>query len=240
MNLVTENYLRLNFTPLNGITPGTDDHDVLNCTEILSRYNVEISPSTGRYCPKQSELTASEVIAVSNPDFIVMKYLWSSHDGVDLDTATEFINSNIAELDYMPVGWRMGSSNRANILLWGGDNRDSGNETTYVDIQRLKTYPQLAEISHIDVYGNWYESRGVGNVGVELKSYQGGIMSLVGFTWTNTGGTLIDTSLIVTNVYALHSHPGYFRNHPPMLEPGYTHMGYITYNKTTEVAKFNI
>ncbi|HET6558059.1 MAG TPA: hypothetical protein VFG54_12140 [Prolixibacteraceae bacterium] len=57
-NLVTENYLRLNFTPKSGITPGTDDHEILNCNEILARYNVTISPSTGNYCPKQSELTA--------------------------------------------------------------------------------------------------------------------------------------------------------------------------------------
>lgn len=58
MNLVTEAYLAANFTPKSGTTPGSDDHIVLNSTEILARYNVSISPSTGKYCPKQSELAA--------------------------------------------------------------------------------------------------------------------------------------------------------------------------------------
>lgn len=58
-NLVTENYLRLNFTPKTGVTPGTDDHEVLSAAEIIARYAVTITPSTGAFCPKQSELTAS-------------------------------------------------------------------------------------------------------------------------------------------------------------------------------------
>lgn len=57
-NLVTEAYLAANFAPKSGVTPGTDDHAILNCNEILARYNVTISPSTGNFCPKQSELTA--------------------------------------------------------------------------------------------------------------------------------------------------------------------------------------
>lgn len=58
-NLVTEAYLAANFSPKAGITPGSDDHWILNCAEILARYNVTISPSTGNYCPKQSELTGA-------------------------------------------------------------------------------------------------------------------------------------------------------------------------------------
>jgi len=58
-NLVTELYLASNFTPRSGITPGSDDHEILNCNEILPRYYVTISPSTGNYCPKQSELTGA-------------------------------------------------------------------------------------------------------------------------------------------------------------------------------------
>lgn len=60
-NLVTENYMRLNFTPLTGITPGTDDHEVLSASEIIARYAVTVSPSTGGFCPKQSELTAASL-----------------------------------------------------------------------------------------------------------------------------------------------------------------------------------
>jgi len=58
-NLVTEAYLAANFSPKSGIIIGSDDHVILNCTEILARYNVTISPSTGNFCPKQSELASS-------------------------------------------------------------------------------------------------------------------------------------------------------------------------------------
>ncbi len=75
-NLVTEAYLAANFSPKSGITPGSDDHVILNCTEILARYNVTISPSTGNYCPKQSELTAvaSDPVILTKEDvYAVMK-----------------------------------------------------------------------------------------------------------------------------------------------------------------------
>jgi len=65
-NLVTEAYLAANFTPKSGITPGTDDHVILNCTEIIARYWVSVSPSTGNYCPKQSELSADNQLLVGD------------------------------------------------------------------------------------------------------------------------------------------------------------------------------
>lgn len=61
-NLVTEAYLAEHFTPKSGVTPGSDDHVILNCTEIQARYNVNISPSSGKYCPKQSEISSAATL----------------------------------------------------------------------------------------------------------------------------------------------------------------------------------
>lgn len=57
---VTENFLRLNFTPNSGVTPGTNDTLWMNCDEILARYNVSISgaTSTGLRWPSQNQVVA--------------------------------------------------------------------------------------------------------------------------------------------------------------------------------------
>ncbi len=58
--LVTENFLRLNFTPRSGITPGTNDTLIMSCDQITARYPVSISgvSSSGNRCPAQNQLSA--------------------------------------------------------------------------------------------------------------------------------------------------------------------------------------
>lgn len=58
-SIVTENYLRLNFTPKSGITPGTNDFIGMDCDQITVRYYVTISgiSSTGVRLPSQNQLT---------------------------------------------------------------------------------------------------------------------------------------------------------------------------------------
>jgi hypothetical protein len=57
--LVTENFLRLNFTPKSGITAGTNDLIAMSCDQIKTRYLVSISgiTSTGTRLPSQNQLT---------------------------------------------------------------------------------------------------------------------------------------------------------------------------------------
>jgi uncharacterized protein (TIGR02145 family) len=56
--IVTENFLRLNFTPKSGVTPGTNDTLAMSCDQILSRYSVSISgvTTTGARLPGQNQL----------------------------------------------------------------------------------------------------------------------------------------------------------------------------------------
>lgn len=58
--LVTENFLRLNFTPNSGITAGTNDLISMSCDQILARYSVNISgvTTTGPRLPGQNQLTS--------------------------------------------------------------------------------------------------------------------------------------------------------------------------------------
>lgn len=60
-SIVTENYLRLNFTAKYGITPGTENTLAMSCDQIKARYQVNISgaTSTGARCPAQNELSPS-------------------------------------------------------------------------------------------------------------------------------------------------------------------------------------
>ena len=68
-SIVTENYLRLNFTPKGGVTPGTENTLAMDCDQILARYNVSISgvTTTGTRLPSQNQLTST---ACSLPSFI--------------------------------------------------------------------------------------------------------------------------------------------------------------------------
>ncbi|MEI7844719.1 MAG: FISUMP domain-containing protein [Chloroflexota bacterium] len=59
--MVTENFLRLNFSPKSGITPGTNDLIAMSCDQILARYTLVISgvTTTGLRLPAQNQLTSS-------------------------------------------------------------------------------------------------------------------------------------------------------------------------------------
>jgi len=59
--LVTENFLRLNFSPKPGITPGTNDLILMDCDQITARYYVSIAgvSSTGKRLPSQNQLSDS-------------------------------------------------------------------------------------------------------------------------------------------------------------------------------------
>lgn len=71
--LTTENFLRLNFIPKNGITPGTENTLHMDCDQITSRYNVVISgiSNIGLRLPSQNQLNGVtpivETLSQDNP-----------------------------------------------------------------------------------------------------------------------------------------------------------------------------
>lgn len=69
---VTENFLRLNFSPKPGITPGTNDTLWLNCDQITARYYVAIAgtTSTGKRWPRQNQLSDSITLPTVSTGYI--------------------------------------------------------------------------------------------------------------------------------------------------------------------------
>ena len=120
--LVTENFLRLNFSPKSGITSGTNDLISMDCDQILSRYNVGVSgvTATGLRCPGQNQITGLEAptIIASNitrtsvnidlrwysyPEFLtaIGHVLFRHQNGLLTDTpaSDEWVNINPQPLD---------------------------------------------------------------------------------------------------------------------------------------------
>ena len=76
-----------------------------------------------------------------------------------------------------------------------------------------------------DIYGNWYENRGRGNVVVSFTAYLGGEMVKQGFNFINEGGEEVYSDSITTNVSA-HGETNYQN-----IKGLYTKMGTMVYNK---------
>jgi len=63
-SIVTENFLRLNFTPQTGITAGTDNLKAMSCVQIRSRYKVGINGGMEDYrCPGQNQIVTTAVLS---------------------------------------------------------------------------------------------------------------------------------------------------------------------------------
>jgi len=69
---VTENFLRLNFSPKPGITPGTNDFILMDCDQITARYYVSIAgvSSTGKRLPSQNQLSDSITLPTVSTGYI--------------------------------------------------------------------------------------------------------------------------------------------------------------------------
>lgn len=178
-------------------------------------------------------------IKITNADYIVLRYNWTSNDGKDLDTATRFVSSGVSGLDGNAVGWYL-NSNVLNILKYGGDNTSSGDETVLIDLSVLKSKSGLNEQSTIQLYSNWYNQSTCvygwpGNILIELKAYVGGTMSQSGFQWVNSGGTLIQTNYITKKVTTCGS-----SNVLTYDSGGYIYLGYVYYYKSTSQIVFKL
>lgn len=174
---------------------------------------------------------------IGEADFVTFRYLWDSSAGRDLDTATEIVDSGIASIDGKAVGWGCpgnGVKDITDILHWGGDNRQSGQEAVWISIRDFKEKygDQLPEITNFNIYATWYASKGTGNVSFNLASYRGGQMSQSGFDFINTGGTLESSNVYDTRVDSIKGAEDYKNK--------YTYIVKIQYNKTTNQVSMSV
>ena len=142
---------------------------------------------------------AAKIIKIPDFNFLTYRYKWTAEDGRDLDTATELVNSGLVDasgttIDGLAVGWNMKGNSNAEVtkyLKYGGDNRDSGNECTFIDMLALcseEHLPNLPDKIYVDVYANWYGEKKNGYMTFEIKAYKGGEMVQDGYNFNNVGG----------------------------------------------------
>jgi hypothetical protein len=169
-------------------------------------YEVEVTKYTsGETCPP---LVAISNATNLNPfDYLVVRYIWTSEDGRDLDTFTGFINTGTA-YDNDWVGYAQGdpkvptgAADASASLFWASDNTQSGVEAVLMNLKQFVT-DNTGTATEIQIRMNavWWGQRLTGNVGVQLTTYLGGTMAKKGFDFINTGGNQVDQITLQTNV----------------------------------------
>ena len=144
---------------------------------------------------KITQIAGEQVVVIPEFDYLVLRYSWEAQDGTDFDTATGFTNTGIPDVDNVYVGWSRGytttKENVGEYLVHGGDNMQSGKEAALINMKKLLEDPSIDESEPnviALIYGNWYSSRGRGNVVVSFTAYLGGEMVKQGFNFENEGG----------------------------------------------------
>ena len=179
-----------------------------------------------------NQAAGNQVVVIPEFDFLVLRYGWEAEDGSDFDTATGFTNTGLSDVDGKFVGWsRQWVTTYQEVgdyLIYGGDNMASGLEGALIKMKNLLAASGLDENEaniNADIYGNWYGSRGNGNVKVSFTAYLGGTMVKQGFNFVNEGGEEVYSDSITTNVQA--TGQSNFQN----IQGLYTKIGTMVYNK---------
>lgn len=135
-------------------------------------------------------------------NFFCFTYGWLDDAGEDLDSMTIIEGTGIQidgkPLDDYPVGWNMGSGNTnpevQKYIQWGGDNTQSGVESTEIDWKAICERDFISQgiyTIYAKVYGNWYNKKGTGLVTFNLSTYKGTGMVKDGYTFVPDNNTVL-------------------------------------------------
>jgi hypothetical protein len=141
-----------------------------------------------------------DLVVINDFDFMTVSYNWNIDDGNDLDILVGYEN-NGTPVDNIYVGF--GSPNPtvppdtvppADAYLWWGLDSHTSNTTeegVLIGIRKfIAAFPASPAVVEIGLYAVWYGGPLTGNFTVTLRTYLGGVMSLDGTDFINTGGTL--------------------------------------------------
>lgn len=131
---------------------------------------------------------------------------WTFEDGSDLDIRCQLIKPNyITDVDsYLgytfgtgrypaesassigPTGITQGTPIQTDWLVWGGDNTGVGTENVLVNLGALKTSFPTRTYFAIECRGNWYVTRGMKPITLNVIAYKGGSIAdnAGSFSWT--------------------------------------------------------
>ena len=128
-------------------------------------------------------------------DYAVLKFIWESPNGTDLDTRVAV--SDPQRLN--DVGWSR-LPNDEDYLIWGRDNQSPiGAESVLINFRNIsQDFPDTVDI-RLRLRCFWYTSKIDGNVRLEFTTYKGGRMERVGTEFVNRNGELVATVVAYVN-----------------------------------------
>ena len=220
-----------------------DDVDVRDASIVLTQ------ETSGKKLTINISQMGDKTIVLPDFDNLILRYNWTDEDGKDFDTMTVIngtgLTINNKKVDDYNVGYGSGNANSNFVLVHGGDNTTSGDETCLIKLGDICTEENLITMKtngvksfYIDIYGFWYKSKNNGNVTIEMTAYKGGTVSLGtadnAFKWVVNGGENVLTTTLPTNVNAFANcgsscriiRPQYCKHY----KDSYTKIGRVTYN----------
>ena len=199
---------------------------------------------------------SNQTIFIPDFDYIVVRYFWEPAAGVDLDTVTVIpylINNdgttNTDTSKYPYIGQGVGWSHNDTVsnvsggvyIAHAGDNRSNGNECVYIDFENIcASEEQVKNMMsegirkiRVDLYGNWYSSKGTGLLDVSLITYKGGEMTKdsANYNFINETGTITYDKKHSSKV-CTQGGGNRASSYNQGQEVGYTNIGYIEYDIT--------
>ncbi|WP_426327864.1 hypothetical protein [Pedobacter sp. R-06] len=184
--------------------------------------------------------TTAEQIIIADFDHVAVRYHWDQGAGQDLDIFVGFEQTG-TPFDGVYVGYS--SPNRtvpANTvpessayLWWASDNTGvSGYEAVLIGMEKfIDAHPNAANIIEVGLYAIWFGTPVTGDFSIELVTYKGGSMELVGTNFVNNGGVQVSNDTIALNT---------MKRRTTGTLSDYFKLGSLVYNRTTKSATLNI
>lgn len=219
-----------------------DDVDVRDASIVLTQ------ETSGKKLTINISQMGDKTIVLPDFDNLILRYNWTDKDGKDFDTMTVIngtgLTINNKKVDDYNVGYGSGNTNSNFVLVHGGDNKTSGDETCLIRMGDICTEENLLTMKtngvktfYIDIYGLWWGSKNNGNVTIEMTAYKGGTVSLGdAFKWVVNGGEKVLTTTLHTNVnaFANSSSISLKMQYCKHYKDSYTKIGRVTYNIKTK------
>ena len=181
------------------ITPEVTPTNTMTLTpEVTPTLTPSITPTltpTLTFTPTPTPTTSENAVSLDF-DYAVIRYIWSTPNGTDLD-----IRVDITEPPRFVIVGADRNNNDGTYLTWGGDNQTAyGQEAVLIDFQQLiQDYPTQDDF-RIRLRAFWYGVKLDGNMRVEYVSYKGGSMELTpSHDFINIGGSEVDHKSVWVN-----------------------------------------
>lgn len=180
--------------------------------------------------------TTADQIVISDFDHVAVRYYWDQGAGKDLDIFVGFENTG-TPIDGLYVGY--GAPNRtipANTipqsnayLWWASDNTSAaGFEAVLIGMEKFLTaYSTTKNTIEVGLYAAWFGVPITGRFTIQLVTYKGGTMELVGTNLVNNGGVQVSN-----NTIGLHT----MNRSKKSTLAEYFKLGILVYNRTTKTA----